>query len=201
MKNILSKTKIISLIASSILINTKIAAENTACIRIDNNKEYQTITGFGGFVCSPQFGYGHMSDKDMRLVWGKESVLACNIMRIFISDNENRWSHALTAARFAKSQGLKIFASPWSMPAKWKTNNSTAGVNADGVRGYLNESNYTDYAQFLNRFVTFMRSNNIELEAISIQNEPDYDVSYSGCHWKPEHIANFLKGYSLLANA
>ena len=196
MKNIISKTKFISLIVPTILIHNTISAENIASVRIDNTKEYQTITGFGGFVCSPQFGYGHMSEKEMNLVWGEESPLGCNIMRLFISDNENSWSQALSAAKFAKSHGLKIFASPWSMPAQWKTNNSTSGVNSNGVIGYLKEANYKDYALFLNRFVKFMHENGIELEAISIQNEPDYDVKYSGCHWTPQQIANFLRDYS-----
>ena len=198
MKNILPKTVFISLIAPAILTHNINATETIASVRIDNKKEYQTITGFGGFVCSPQFGYGHMSESEMKLIWGDESRLGCNIMRLFISDNENSWSQALSAAKFAKSQGLKIFASPWSMPAEWKTNNSTAGVNNDGVIGYLKEENYKDYAQFLNRFVLFMRNNGVELEAISIQNEPDYDVSYSGCHWNPEHIADFLREYSYI---
>ena len=167
MKNILPKTVFISLIAPAILTHNINATETIASVRIDNKKEYQTITGFGGFVCSPQFGYGHMSESEMKLIWGDESRLGCNIMRLFISDNENSWSQALSAAKFAKSQGLKIFASPWSMPAEWKTNNSTAGVNNDGVIGYLKEENYKDYAQFLNRFVLFMRNNGVELEAIS----------------------------------
>ena len=119
-----------------------------------------------------------------------------NIMRIFISDNESSWSQAISTAKLAKSLGLIVFASPWSMPARWKTNNSTAGKTPEGVIGYLKEENYADYAQFLNRFVVLMRDNGVELDAISIQNEPDYDVSYSGCHWTPSQMANFLKNHA-----
>lgn len=33
-----------------------------------NNTTYQKITGFGGFVCSPQFGYNHMTTDEIRKI-------------------------------------------------------------------------------------------------------------------------------------
>ncbi len=45
-------------------------AQNT--VRIDATKTHQRITGFGGFVCSPSFAYGHMSNA--RGQWGQVSV-------------------------------------------------------------------------------------------------------------------------------
>ena len=39
-------------------------AQQNATIRIDASQKYQYITGFGGFVCSPQFQYNHMSLAD-----------------------------------------------------------------------------------------------------------------------------------------
>ncbi|MDW8852168.1 hypothetical protein SD960_18835 [Flavobacterium sp. MMLR14_040] len=38
----------------------QLSAQN-AKVQIDKNKTYQKVTGFGGFVCSPQFGYDYMS--------------------------------------------------------------------------------------------------------------------------------------------
>ena len=39
-----------------------------------NNTKYQYIKGFGAFVCSPGFQYGHMSDNEIRQVWGPNST-------------------------------------------------------------------------------------------------------------------------------
>lgn len=193
--NSMKRTYLLILFFVSLLSSQQIAFSQikTATIRIDDKLTHQRITGFGGFVNSPQFAYGHMSTAEIKKIWGRDSETGYNIMRIFISDNENSWPQALTTAKLAKELGLILFASPWSMPAAWKTNNSTAGKTQDGTIGYLKEENYADYAAFLNRFVSYLRTNGVELDAISIQNEPDYDVTYSGCHWTPGQIAKFLK--------
>ena len=47
-------------------------AQNT--VRIDATKTHQRITGFGGFVCSPSFAYGHMSNAEIDKVWGESEV-------------------------------------------------------------------------------------------------------------------------------
>lgn len=52
-----------------------------ATVRIDAQTKHQRITGFGGFVCSPQFTYNHMSTAEIKKVWGKSSTVGCNIMR------------------------------------------------------------------------------------------------------------------------
>jgi len=167
----------------------------TATLAINAQATHQKITGFGGFVNSPQFGYGFMSETEIRKIWGKDSETNCNIMRLYIPTDENSWSQAVPTAQLAKSLGLIVFASPWSMPATWKTNNSVNGMVGTN-RGYLKEENYGDYAAYLNRFVTLMRNNGVELDAISIQNEPDYDVTYQGCYWTPAQITKFLREYS-----
>ncbi|MDR2146725.1 MAG: hypothetical protein LBE91_09745 [Tannerella sp.] len=177
----------ILLCAVILLQNFAQAQTRTASVRTNATIIHQKITGFGGFVNSPQFAYNHMSESEIRKIWGKDSETQYNIMRIYISSNENTWSQAVAAVKLAKSLGLIVFASPWSMPAAWKTNNSTVGV------GSLKEDNYGDYAAYLNRFVTLMRNNGVELDAISIQNEPDWNVSYDGCRWTPAQITKFLK--------
>ena len=35
-------------------------------VRFDATKTHQRLTGFGGFVCSPQFGYNHMSTTEIK---------------------------------------------------------------------------------------------------------------------------------------
>ncbi|KJF45136.1 secretion protein [Draconibacterium sediminis] len=169
-----------------------------AGVKIDSEITHQKITGFGGFVCSGTFQYNHMSHDEIRKLWGANSEAGYNIMRLYIPD-ENQWSSTLETAQFAQSLGIIIFASPWSMPASWKTNNHIAAkyVDNDGVEhlGYLKEEYYDDYALYLNRYVTYLRENGVELDAISIQNEPDMQSTYHGCLWTPEQLTTFLKEY------
>ncbi|WP_417940501.1 T9SS type A sorting domain-containing protein [Flavobacterium sp. RS13.1] len=195
----------LSLVVFAVLfvLSSSLLAQN-AKVQIDKNKTYQKVTGFGGFVCSPQFGYNYMSTDEIKKMWGTNSDAGYTIMRLYIP-GESNWPSTLATAKLAKNElGLTIFASPWTMPAEWKTNNSEVAVYTDenGVQqiGYLKEEHYEDYALYLNRYVTYLRDNGVELDYISIQNEPDERATYQGCIWTPAQIANFVKNFGHLIN-
>lgn len=179
------------------LDNTVFAQTKTATVKLNKDISYQKITGFGGFVNSPQFGYNHMTDDEIRKMWGQNSEAGYNIMRIYIPIGEENWPQALSTAQLAQSLGLKIFASPWSMPADWKTYNTTASRYTDETGAvkpvYLAEQHYEDYALYLDKFVSYLKTNGVDLYAISLQNEPDYQVDYAGCIWTPAQMAKFIK--------
>lgn len=166
-----------------------------ATLRIDAQTKYQHITGFGGFVCSPQFGYGHMSQSEIKKVWGSSSTVGCNIMRLYIPIGKNAWGQSLQTAKWAKQMGLIVFASPWGQPAEWKTNGTINAKNEDGTTGKLKRENWDEYAQYLEDYVQYLRDNGVELDAISIQNEPDWAATYAGCLWSASEIAEFVKTY------
>lgn len=188
------KNLFLSFIALLLSINTTIQAQN-ATLRIDAQTQYQHITGFGGFVCSPQFGYNHMSQTEIKKVWGDGSTVGCNIMRLYIPIGRNSWGQSLQTAKWAKQMGLIVFASPWGQPAEWKTNGTINAKNEDGTLGKLKRENWADYAQYLEDYVQYLRNNGVELDAISIQNEPDWAASYAGCMWSASEIAEFVKTY------
>ncbi|WP_449398484.1 hypothetical protein [Chryseobacterium wanjuense] len=126
-------------------------------------------------------------------------------MRLYTSGRSSNWSSVLPTAQLAKSMGLTIFASPWTMPAAWKTNNHVNAVYIDtnGVQqiGYLKPENYRDYALYLNSFCNYIfQTNGVELDYISIQNEPDEMAQYQGCIWTPTQIATFVRDYGHLIN-
>ena len=171
------------------------AQAQKATLRIDAQVKHQHIIGFGGFVCSPQFGYNHMSQADIKKVWGSGSTLGCNIMRLYIPIGKSWWSQSLQTAKQAKQMGLIVFASPWGQPAEWKTNGTSNAKNEDGTTGKLKRENWADYAQYLEEYVQYLRKNGVELDAISIQNEPDWAASYAGCLWSASEIAEFVKLY------
>lgn len=182
------------LLSSLGLLSAVCMAQTTANVYIDATKAHQKITGFGAFVCSPQFQYNHMSDTEIGRVWGKTSTVGCNIMRVFLPIGRNAWGQSLSTIKKAKQKGLIVFASPWGQPAEWKTNNSSNCVQ-NGVEGYLKKENWADYAKYLNDYVKYLRQNGVELDAISIQNEPDWKCEYAGCLWSPNDMAEFVKTY------
>ena len=187
--------KRLHLLALLLLPLTLAAQSPQATMKLDTQATHQRITGFGGFVCSPQFGYNHMSTTDIKKVWGSTSTVGCNIMRLYIPIGKNNWSQSLATAKAAKEMGLIVFASPWGQPAEWKTNGTSNAKNSDGTTGSLKRENWADYAQYLEDYVQYLRQNGVELDAISIQNEPDWPATYAGCLWSASEIAEFVKTY------
>lgn len=197
--------RFILVMVTGIAVSVQLKAQNVqAKVKIDKTVAYQKITGFGGFVCSPQFAYNHMTTTEIQKLWGTGSEGGYNIMRLYIPDQSSNWNAVLATAQLAKSMGLTLFASPWTMPADWKTNNHVNAVytDANGIQqiGYLKPEKYQDYALYLNSFVTYLQDNGVTLDYISIQNEPDEMAQYQGCIWTPTQIANFVKNYGQLIN-
>lgn len=192
------------LLCAVILFQGLIQAQKTASIKINSTVTYQKITGFGGFVNSGTFAYDWMTTNEIKKLWGKDSEAGYNIMRLYLPIGKSSWPQSLATAQLAQSLGIKIFASPWSMPAEWKTYNTINAIytDANGVvqNNSLKEENYADYANYLNDYVTYMRDNGVTLDAISIQNEPDMKSTYAGCIWTPLQIASFVKNYGSLIN-
>jgi len=192
------KKSLLNFFLATVLLSTnslQVAAQTTATVRLEAQSTHQRITGFGGFVCSPQFQYNHMSETEIKKVWGTTSTVGCNIMRLYIPIGRNAWSQSLATAKKAKQMGLIVFASPWGQPAEWKTNGTSNAKNEDGTLGYLKRENWADYAQYLEDYVQYLRQNGVELDAISIQNEPDWAATYAGCMWSASDIAEFVKTY------
>lgn len=170
-------------------------------VRIDKNITYQKITGFGGFVNSPTFGYNYMSPAEIQKVWGANSEAGYNIMRLYIP-NKSGWNQVVATAQLAQSLGITMFATPWTMPAEWKTPSCESAVCDDGtgnkVSSHLKPEHYADYANYLNDFVIYLKNNGVNLQYISIQNEPDYGATYQGCIWTPDEMKTFIKNYANL---
>ena len=127
------------------------AADKTAGINIDSSTRYQHVSGFGGFSPSPQWSYW-LGNTEMDKLFGKgENQLGLNIVRLYIGNTKSSWSAGVANAKRAKQHGAFIFASPWSPPAAWKSNNS------DSNGGELLESHYEDWAVFLNDYYKYMQ--------------------------------------------
>ena len=163
-----------------------------AGISIDSRIKYQHVTGFGGFSPSPQWSYW-LGDAEMNKLFGKgDTQLGLNILRLYIANSKNGWSAGVANAKIAKRHGAFIFASPWSPPASWKSNNS------DSNGGELLESHYADWANYLNDYYKYMKNQGVTIDAVSIQNEPDWNASYQSCIWTGEKMGKFLRQYGSL---
>jgi O-glycosyl hydrolase len=166
------------------------------------DKKYQYVRGFGGmdvawanFPTYTMEDYENMYDPDK---------LGYNILRIMVPPNYtdiNRTMEELVANKISGSMdrsnyyefvklvnryGGYVFASPWTPPAAWKTNNSVNGG------GNLRTANYQDFADYLRTYAQIMYDNGAPIYAVSLQNEPTWVAGYDGCEYTPEMNRDFF---------
>lgn len=160
-------------------------------LKVNPSISYQTITGFGGML-NPALWQGgnQLTSNEIEQLYGPNG-LGYKMLRMMIYPNSNDWNRDLAVAQKAQSLGVRIFASPWSPPAHMKSSKQQGGGNG----GYLLPEYYADYANHLNAFVDYMATNGVTIEAVSIQNEPDWDPEYDACVWTGQQILDFIKNH------
>ncbi len=176
----------------SIRLKSPEVATSGNLIKIKTENEKQKISGFGGAVL-PEWvtsGTNQMSQKDLDLAFDVgEGKIGLSILRLRIPPNESSFSRSLNIAKTAHEKGVTVFASPWTPPASMKTNNNVVG-------GELKEESYADFAAYLKKYVDYYKDNGVPIYAVSIQNEPDYEVTYESCNYSPQQMTNFIKDHA-----
>lgn len=166
---------------------TAAAAAAVAAVVVDPSARRQTIRGFGGMNHPSWAGDLTAAQRDTAFGTGT-GQLGFSILRIHVDEDKTKWSSEVATAQRAVALGAIVFASPWNPPASM-TETFTHGSQTNAKR--LRHDMYAAYAQHLNDFTTFMKSNGVNLYAISIQNEPDYASTWTW--WTASEIVTFLR--------
>ena len=80
---------------------------------------------------------------------------------------------------------LELLATPWSAPAWMKTNESTVG-------GELRTEFHATYANYFVRYIQAMEAQGIEIDAMSVQNEPENPFNNPSMIMLPSQQADFI---------
>ena len=183
-----------------------------------NNARQQTITGFGAACCDGAMCPYASDTNPVKLLYGKESKIGLNIMRMEISpnfkgnltaadvgwDTPYDWYGSVPSAKIVKQRGGIVFGTPWSPPGDYKTNGTAQGGKVNGQndndpknkRGKLRTDCYEKFFPWLNTFLTYMKNSGVKVDAVSVQNEPDWWVNYSGCLYTPEEQLDLVKNHA-----
>ncbi len=155
----------------------------SATIYLDSTR--QIMRGFGA---ANIVGWRpDMTPSEIQTAFGTgPGQLGFTIMRLRIPPDSTEFGINIPSAKSASAMGVTIIATPWTPPAWMK---STGNV----VRGVLDTAAYAAYAAHLKAFADTMSGNGISLYAISVQNEPDANVSYESCYWTAQNFLNFMK--------
>jgi len=175
--------------------NDDTAATVDAEITIYGNQQNQVIQGFGcATVFTPPNTAALTPEEFDRLFGAGAGQVGLNLLRIRIASDDAWRATELNHAKAAILRGARVFASPWSPPARMKTNNNIIG-------GKLIPDSAAAYARYLNDFALYMSANGAPLYGVSIQNEPDWEPGYEGCVWTAEEMRDFLKNHGALISA
>ena len=174
---------------------TTITSSNAA---IDFGSKHQVIRGFGGSTA----WMGSIGQAKLNVLFGTApGQIGLSILRARIDPSgslssgwiTSNWTAELANAQNARSANSNtlVIATPWTPPPAMKSNNIT-------VAGTLNAASYAAYANYLESFVSYFTSNGTPLYAVSMQNEPDANVTYESCSWNAASMDAWLA--SLTAN-
>jgi glucuronoarabinoxylan endo-1,4-beta-xylanase len=161
--------------------------------------QHQVIDGFGA---SDAFSSASMSSAHQSFFFGTGAgQLGLSLLRVAVPDAASMAGSCTSVSascagavvgdmKAVIANGGRVFASPWSPPAAYKTNKSiTCSKNAG-----LSTSSYAAYATWLANFVKSLESiDNISLYALSVQNEPNVCQDYDSASWTAANLDAFVK--------
>jgi glucuronoarabinoxylan endo-1,4-beta-xylanase len=161
--------------AQVVLTNQLTVSPSAGTVIVDAGDPMQIIRGFGG----SEAWSGPMPAAQINGLYGTASnQIGLSIMRLRIAPanytpatktaDTSQWDGELTNGAAVQALGGIVFATPWTAPASMKTNNSTN-------EGSLSTASYGDFANYLQAYINYAATKNVNLYAISVQNEPDWN--------------------------
>ena len=202
------------ILTTSLLVLASLTTASAAVIQLKvTDNRLQTITGFGAACCDGAMCPFANDTKPVQLLYGPDSEVGLNIMRMEISpnfkgnitaadigwDTPYDWYGSVPSVKEARKRGAIIFGTPWSPPGDYKTNGTAQGGNSESQgfkKGTLRTDCYSKFFPWLNTFLKYMKNVGAPVDIVSIQNEPDWWVDYSGCLYEPEQLHTLVKEHA-----
>ncbi len=194
----------------ALLISAQATAEIVATIQW--HEERQVIDGFGtsqAITYAPPLYHWPEPQRSeiLDLAFSAEKGIGLTILRNTIpcgdpddsvpglQPSPGEWNYTDTEQVWLMHEAVQrgvttLFGAVWSPPAWMKTSGVTRG-------GSLKPEHYQDFAEYLARYAKeYAEANQVEIDAISIANEPDNDTTnWASCGWSNREIATFLADY------
>jgi hypothetical protein len=180
-------------------------------IGTDRRNYVRGIGGTGSFMFRTGSNADASPDADVKYIDLLMGELGCNILRIMVQDDYERYitnaiqsrnqaqfyhnarDNFFPVIRKVNEYGGYVFANPWTAPASMKTGGTEGGLA--GGRLTENGPNYVDYAEHLRSFLKWLNTNNAPIFALGILNEPDFGggANYEGMGMSNEVTRDWFK--------
>lgn len=184
-------------------------------INIYPDINYQTFLGFGGaFTESSGLVYSQLSEikkedfinayfgnSGLNYTFGRLPIGSCDFslksysysnqkdLRDFSIEADKKFILPLIKAAMKINNNITFLSSPWSPPAFMKSNNSLL------LGGKLLNKYKQTYADYLAKYIEAYKSQGINIQFITVQNEPIAIQSWESCVFSPEEEIDFVVNY------
>ena len=184
-------------------------------IQIYPDIKYQKVLGFGGaFTSSTGYSIKKIKQELQNKIYNdyfSEDGIGYNFCRLCIgsSDFSNKsysyskqenlqdfsiekdFEYVIDIIKEAKKlqPNLRFLASPWSPPAFMKDNNSLY------LGGKLKADYYKTWAEYLTKYIQKYKENDIKIDYITIQNEPNARQLWESCKYTKEEEKTFAEEF------
>jgi O-glycosyl hydrolase len=185
---------------------------DTASVGVNRNIRLQTIDGFGAFLGSQEW---NRQKQALNLPFVQDLGMTMARFGVIDNDFEPRNDNAnpyvtdysafdLTAIpldwmrRLKEESAIdKYILTVWSPPT-WMKKGRTLAASTGSGENFLEERYYEEYAEFLTALVRVIKEHtDIDLYAISVQNEPQFNEPYASGLLDAEKMAQLLKVVAL----
>ncbi len=181
---------------------------------VDWNNVYQRIDGFGassawnGSWTTNQADLLFSTNNNISYQSGTYNGVGLSLLRNHIT-YANTTSPSATPGtvetsimQMAQARGARVWSAPWTPAAGFKSTNDIydagvatgGGINGGSYLGSGNNITNVNYASQLANYAASMKNTyGVNLYALSIQNEPDANVTtYEACQWSGAQIHDFV---------
>ncbi|MDA9241953.1 glycosyl hydrolase family 30 [Flavobacteriaceae bacterium] len=193
--------------------------DSISTIKINTNKKYQTITGFGGaFTESSAYLLNQMSNVKREEIINayfsengsnysltRTHMNSCdfslsnysyspvegdkNLKHFSVKEDMDDIIPMIKGAQKVSKDGFKIFASPWTAVPWMKDNNDWRG-------GKLLPEYYDTWALFFSKYADAYKAQGIDIWGFTVENEPHgNNSSWESMHYSPDEMTNFVKNF------
>lgn len=195
------------------------ASAKAVHILINPEKQFQTITGFGGsFTEASAYLLNKLSkanrDKILKAYFSEEGanysltrthINSCdfslsnyayanvagdkNLEHFTIDEDRNDLIPMIKDAMSISKKGFKIIASPWTAPPWMKDNNDWRG-------GKLLPQYRETWALYFSKYINAYKKEGINIWGVTVENEPlGNDKNWESMHFTPQEMTDFVLDY------
>ncbi|MAJ82202.1 MAG: glycosyl hydrolase family 30 [Legionellales bacterium] len=196
-----------------------VAEANPSTITLDDSKQFQAITGFGGaFTESSAYLLNQVSKENrdliLRAYFSKEGARysltrthmnSCDfsvdnysytpvagdidLKHFSIDEDREDLIPMIKDAMAVSEDGFRLFASPWTAAPWMKDNNSWVG-------GKLLPEYYDTWALFFSKYVDAYKAEGIDIWGFTVENEPHGNgENWESMHYSPEEMTHFVQHF------